>query len=74
MSCGGVPCPHCGVNNHCTAAVCGNCRRRIASGVGVGDAVHAVTSRLGIPQCGGCRDRQARWNEHRVPFIRGRRR
>lgn len=75
MSCGGVSCPHCGAQNHCTAAVCGGCRRRLAGGLGVGDAVHGLTERLGIPQCQGCRDRQAALNRYRVPFTgnRGRR-
>jgi hypothetical protein len=33
----------------------------------LGDKIKAVTDRLGIEPCGGCRERQARWNGERSP-------
>lgn len=33
----------------------------------LGDKVKAVTDALGIKPCGGCRERQARWNGQRSP-------
>jgi len=30
--------------------------------VPLGDAIHNVTKKLGIPRCGGCAKRQAAWN------------
>lgn len=70
MSCGSA-CPHCGVHNHCQAAVCASCRRRLG-GVGLGDVVHGATRRLGIPHCDGCARRKAALNRVRIPWSGGR--
>lgn len=73
MSCGS-PCPHCGNHNHCQAAVCAACRRRLDGRAGLGDAVHGVTRRLGVPHCDGCAQRKAALNRVPIPWSGRRRR
>lgn len=36
--------------------------------IGLGDIVKSITDALHIPQCGGCKKRQEKWNKVKIPL------